>query len=88
MLGASTTDIVSLLTWNILRLVLVANVVAWPIAYFTMYRWLHNFAYRVDVGAWTFVASSTLVLVVAVTTVGGHAIRAARRNPVEALRYE
>jgi len=43
-LGASTTDIVSLLTWNILRLVLVANVVAWTIAYFTMYRWLHNFA--------------------------------------------
>ena len=87
-LGASTTDIVSLLTWNILRLVLVANVVAWPIAYFTMYRWLHNFAYRVDVGAWTFVASSALVLVVAVTTVGGHAIRAARRNPAEALRCE
>ena len=78
-LGASTTDIVSLLTWNI------ANVVAWPIAYFTMHRWLHNFAYRVDVGAWTFVASSALVMVVAVTTVGGHAIR---RNPVEALRYE
>jgi putative ABC transport system permease protein len=68
--------------------VLIANVAAWPLAYYVMNNWLKNFAYRTDISLWIFVASGAMALVIALLTVGSHAIKAATANPVEALRYE
>jgi putative ABC transport system permease protein len=87
-LGASVADIVRLLTTEFGALVLMANVVAWPVAYFAMQRWLSGFAYRIELGPVVFVASAALALVVAVLTVAAVATRAARAKPVATLRYE
>ena len=69
-------------------LVIIAIVIAWPVAYFGAESWLQNFAYRVDVGWWTFALSGALALGLALVTVGWQARRAARANPVDVLRYE
>jgi len=68
--------------------VLVAFVIACPIAYFAMNRWLQDFAYRIDISWWVFVLAGGLALVIALVTVSTQAIRAALANPVESLRYE
>jgi len=87
-LGASVAGIVGLLSKDFIKLVLIANVVAWPVAYFAMNRWLQNFAYRLDLGWWVFALAGGLALVIALLTVSTQAIKAALANPVEALRYE
>lgn len=87
-LGASVTNIVLQLTTKFTKLVVVANVIAWPLAYFGMTRWLEGFAYRTTIGMTTFVGAGFLALVIAVLTISYHAIRAAIANPVKALRYE
>jgi putative ABC transport system permease protein len=87
-LGASVMDIVGLLSKDFLRLVLVAFVVAIPVAYVSMQRWLEDFAYRTDLGAGVFLGAGGLVLVVALTTVGMQAWYAARLGPTKALRSE
>jgi putative ABC transport system permease protein len=69
-------------------LVLAANLVAWPIAYFAMNQWLQGFAYRIEIGWWMFALAGGLALLIALVTVGIQAIKAALANPVEALRYE
>ena len=68
--------------------VLIANVIAWPLAYYIMNEWLQDFAYKTNVSLWIFVASGLLALVIALATVSSHALKAATSNPVEALRYE
>jgi putative ABC transport system permease protein len=70
------------------RLVLAANLVAWPAAYFLMQRWLSSFAYRVDMPLWVYFASAIVALVIAWLTVGVIAVRAASAKPIRALRYE
>jgi putative ABC transport system permease protein len=87
-LGASIPSIVALLSKEFTYLVLVANVIAWPVAYFAMRSWLDDFAYRIDLGPGVFVLGGVLALMVAWLTVSYQAIRAAMANPVEALRYE
>jgi putative ABC transport system permease protein len=87
-LGASVPEIVRLFTTEFGVLVLLANVVAWPVAYFAMQRWLSGFAYRIELGPFVFVASAALALAVALLTVAAVATRAARAKPVEALRTE
>ena len=87
-LGASVTEITLLLCKEFTKWVLLANVVAWPLAYYVMNHWLQNFAYRISIGPWIFLFSGVIALVVALITVSSHAIRAATANPVEALRYE
>ena len=87
-LGASVSEIIFLLSKEFTRWVLVANIIAWPLAYFAMNRWLQNFAYRINIGIGTFILAALLALVIALLTVGYQAIKAARANPVEALRYE
>ena len=89
-LGATTIGIVRLLSWEFVRWVLVANLLAWPIAYVFLKSWLQGFAYRIDLGGqWMwFVGAAVLSLVVAWLTVGFQAVRAARANPVKSLRYE
>lgn len=87
-LGASVTDIVRIFAAEFGVLVLFANLVAWPVAYFAMQRWLAGFAYRIELGPFVFVASGVLALGIAVLTVAAVAARAALAKPVTALRYE
>jgi putative ABC transport system permease protein len=87
-LGASVPGIIFLLNKEFLIKVLVANILAWPVAYFAMNKWLQNFAYRADISLWIFVASAALALVISLLTVSYQTIRAASTNPVNSLRYE
>jgi len=68
--------------------VMVANIVAWPIAWFVMNRWLQDFAYRIEIGWWVFALAGGLALLIALLTVSTQALKAALANPVESLRYE
>lgn len=87
-LGARTRDIVRLLVWQFSRPVIVANLVAWPVAWWLMRDWLNSFDDRITLGLLPFVAAGGLALLIAVVTVAGHAVRVARANPIHALRYE
>jgi putative ABC transport system permease protein len=87
-MGGSVYDIVRLFTGEFGRLVIVANVIAWPVAYFTMRRWLDGFAYRIDLSVLFFVGGAVVALAVAVATVAAIAARAAATSPIHALRYE
>jgi putative ABC transport system permease protein len=86
--GASIAGIVIMLSKKFTRWVLLANVIAWPLAYYIMSRWLKNFAYRTDINILIFVLSGLLVLAIALLTVSFQSIRAALANPVDSLRYE
>jgi putative ABC transport system permease protein len=87
-LGASVPEVIGLLSAQFAKWVLIANVVAWPLAYYVMRNWLQNFAYRTDMNLWIFVGSGILALVIALATVSTHAIKAATANPIESLHYE
>jgi putative ABC transport system permease protein len=87
-LGGTVWDIVGLFGREFSKLVLLANTVAWPIAFFMMQRWLTSFAYRSDINLLVFIACSFLVLLVALLTVGIVSARAALMNPIRSLRYE
>ncbi|MFQ5639597.1 MAG: ABC transporter permease [bacterium] len=87
-LGATVTNIVNLLSKDFVKLVLVANFIAWPVAWWAMNRWLENFAYRIEVSWWVFALAGGLALGIALLTVSTQAIKAALANPVESLRYE
>jgi putative ABC transport system permease protein len=87
-LGARTRDIVRLLVWQFSRPVIVANIIAWPIAWWMMRDWLNNFDQRITLGPTPFLIAAAIALAIAVGTVMGHAVRVARANPIHALRYE
>ena len=87
-LGASPRDILQLMLWEFARPILWASLIAWPVAYLIMRRWLEGFADRVDIGLWAFPAASVLALAIAGFTILGHAIVVSRAEPVAALRYE
>jgi len=87
-LGASISSLVVLLSKDFTRFVLLGLLVATPLAYFAMDKWLQNFAYRIDIGWWVFALAGGLALVIALATVSSQAIKAALANPVESLRYE
>jgi len=87
-LGASESSIVFLLSKDLIKWVVIANVIAWPIVYFAMNKWLQNFAYRITIDWWMFILAGTLALAIALITVSFQSIRAALANPVESLRYE
>jgi putative ABC transport system permease protein len=87
-MGAGTGQIVTLLLWQFAQPVLWANVVAWPVAWWLMRRWLSGFAYHVDLHWWVFAAASLGALAIALLTVAGQAFLTARQKPVLALRYE
>ncbi len=67
---------------------LIANIIAWPVAYYFMDRWLQNFAYRTDIKIWTFLLSGALTFIIALLTVSYQTVKAANANPVDSLRYE
>jgi putative ABC transport system permease protein len=87
-LGASLAEIILLLSKEFTKWVFLANIIAWPVAYFAMNQWLKNFAYRINIGLGPFVLAGVLALIIALLTVGYQAVKAARVNPVVALRYE
>ena len=87
-LGASFSNLVSILSKDLITLVVLSNFIAWPIAYFFMNKWLLDFAYRIDTSWLVFALSGCIALVIAILTVSWQAIRAATANPVESLRYE
>jgi putative ABC transport system permease protein len=87
-LGATVTDVVRLLSKDFLKLVILAAVIACPIAWWGMHQWLQGFAYRTDIGWWIFVLSAALAVVITMLTVGFQAIKAAMVNPVISLRTE
>jgi putative ABC transport system permease protein len=87
-LGARTRDIVRLLVWQFTRPVLLANLIAWPIAWWAMRDWLSEFQSRIDISPTPFVLAALIALAIAAATVSAHAVRVARANPIHALRYE
>jgi len=87
-LGVSVMGIVFMLSKQFTKWVLLANCLAWPVAYYIMSRWLKNFAYRADINILIFILSGLLVLGVALLTVSFQSIRAATTNPADSLRYE
>jgi putative ABC transport system permease protein len=87
-LGARTRDIVRLLVWQFLRPVAIANLIAWPVAWWVMQDWLNGFNDRIALNPAWFVAAGALALGIATATIVGHALRVSRTNPIHALRYE
>ncbi len=67
---------------------LIANIIAWPVAFYAMNKWLQNFAYRIDMTIWPFLLSGFFALMIALLTVSYQAVKAALANPIESLRYE
>jgi putative ABC transport system permease protein len=87
-LGARTRDILQLLVWQFSKPVLIANLIAWPVAWWVMRGWLNGFDTRVPLGPAPFLIAGALALAVAIVTIAGHAWRVAQASPVRALRYE
>lgn len=87
-LGASPGRILVLFSTDFGKLVLAANLAAWPVAYLAMRRWLQDFAYRTGIPAWSFILAGAAALVIALGTISWQAIKAARTDPVETIRYE
>ncbi|MDP8993960.1 MAG: ABC transporter permease [Pseudomonadota bacterium] len=89
-LGARSHDIVRLLAWQFSKPVIVANLIAWPAAWWVMQDWLNKFdsGARIDLGPAPFVLAGLLALAIALGTIAGHALKVARANPIHALRYE
>ena len=86
--GATTSEVMVLLNMNFIYWVVIAFVIACPIAFYAMHKWLQNFAYKTELSWWIFVVSGIIALGIALLTVSLQSWRAATRNPVEALRYE
>lgn len=87
-LGSTNRSIVYLLSKNFALLVLLANFIAWPIAYYVLDKWLQEFAYHINISFTTFLISGFLALSIALLTTGYQALKVASANPVDSLKYE
>jgi putative ABC transport system permease protein len=87
-MGARSRDIVRLLVWQFTRPVIIANLIAWPAAWWVMRDWLNTFDDRIPLGPTPFVAAGALALIIAIGTIAAHAVKVASANPIRALRYE
>lgn len=87
-MGASAPDLAVKLGREFVGLVILANVIAWPVAYYAMSRWLQSFAYRINLGWGTFILATCLAVCVALVTVSTQTLRAASANPVDSLRFD
>jgi putative ABC transport system permease protein len=87
-LGSTTTGIITLLGKELIGLILIANLVAWPLSFYAMNQWIQNYPYRVNIGIELFFASSLIVLIIGLLTISYQAVKAALANPVDSLRYE
>jgi putative ABC transport system permease protein len=86
--GARTRDVVWLLLWQFSIPVLIANLIAWPVAWYYLHGWLQGFAYRIPLSPLYFICAGLVALLIAWVTVFSHARRVAGANPINALRYE
>lgn len=87
-LGATTASIVGLLSKEFLKLILIANLIAWPVAFLLMQKWLESFAYAIGINLLVFVLATLASIIIALSTVSFHSIRAALMNPAETLHHE
>jgi putative ABC transport system permease protein len=87
-LGASIPSIAGLLSKDFLKLVLISNIIAVPVAYWAASKWLEDFAYRIDISIWIFLFAGAAAFLIALVTVSWQSIRAAMSNPVDSLKYE
>ena len=87
-LGASVAKIIAMLSKEFVKWVLIANLIAWPIAWYAINQWLQNFVYRIDVTIWPFLSAGLAVLMIGLLTISFRTIRAATENPVNSLKYE
>jgi putative ABC transport system permease protein len=87
-LGASVSQVSTMLSKEFVKLVLIACVIAFPLAWWAMNKWLEDFAYRVNIGWWVFIIAGVVALLIALFTVSFQAIKAAIANPVKSLRTE
>jgi len=87
-LGASASGIVMMLFKDFGKWVFVANLIAWPLAWWMMSDWLQQFVYRADIALWYFPVSLVVGVVLAFLTIGGKTMKAAMANPINALKYE
>jgi len=86
--GARISEIIFMLNKDFVKLVLIAIVIAWPITWFAMHKWLENFAYKTGLSWWIFVIAGVFAIGIALLTVSWQSFRAARRNPIKSLKYE
>ena len=87
-MGASTAAVLRLMLWSFAQPILWANLIAWPVGWWLMNRWLQGFAARIELSPAYFLAAGAAALLIAALTVSGHALRVAGAKPVGALRYE
>ncbi len=87
-LGASVLDIILLFSKDFIKFLILANLIGWPMAYYTISRWLQDFAYRINVAPQVFVLGGFLTFVIVLLTATTQAYKAATANPVDALRYD
>ncbi len=87
-LGASVADVLVLLTGDFVKVILLANLIAWPLAYFVMRNWLQNFAYRTQIGISVFLVTGLISLLISLLTVSFQSVRAAYSDPAQAVKYE
>ena len=87
-MGASVSTLIRILSKDFLKLVLIANIIGWPIAWYFMNKWLEDFAYRIHISWWIFAAAALVAVIVALATISFQAIKAALMNPVNSLRTE
>jgi len=87
-MGATVAGVVMMLSKQYTKWIVLGNLIAWPVAYFAMERWMRNFAYRAGISAWSFVGAAALVLVIALLTVSFRTVKAALANPADSLKYE
>ena len=87
-MGATVYKITFILSASFTKWVLLSNLLAWPIAYILMTKWLQNFAYKVSISWWMFIVAAVLSMLIAIITISYQSIKAATRNPVDSLRYE
>jgi len=87
-LGASAGGLITLLMRDFIRWVLIANIIAWPIAWYAMKNWLQDYAYKTQISLFQFIAAGIAALLIAILTVFFHTYRAANINPAEVMKYE
>ena len=88
MLGANVKEILVVLTSDIVKVILVANIFAFPLAWYFNDQWLQHFAYHINVSYWVYIITLMISLTIAIITILFQTIKAARTNPVDALKYE
>lgn len=87
-LGSTEMNLIVLLSKNLCVSVIIANVIAWPLSFYAMQKWLSNFVYRIDFPWYYFLVALVVSLLLAIVTVSGHSVKVANANPIKSLRYE